>query len=337
MALAKKRVLVLGGSGFIGTYLLSQLSQCGYEVTNFDLHEPDIHLEECRYILGSVLDATAVEAVLESESPDFVIILAASTEMNSSSPTAYLVNTLGTEIILSAVAKIGNVSRVIVTSTQHVFAPGSQPNLTGKDFSPYQKYGASKAETERITQRFTGLNWIVIRPTTIWGPGHPTLPDGLWKFMKRGYYLHPSHDNVIRCYGYVANTAWQIVRLLEAPERDCLHKIFYLGDFNMSQSEWLDSISRSLTGKPCRRIPVSFLRLLSVLGGVIRRFNLPFPLYPERFENLTTSNEVPLEPTLSLLGQVPISFEVAQNELTNWLKDYYLTGTNTPIHTEYKV
>jgi nucleoside-diphosphate-sugar epimerase len=301
------KVLVTGGSGFIGLHLITHLLDCGYEVINVDCAAPE---DESRLALWkncSILDADILRAVFREFQPQFVVHLAAQATVDGRSLDDYRVNTVGTANLLEACKETPSVERVIVTSTQHVRRPGSEQQSSDTDFAPYMFYGQSKVITEELT-RSAGLQcaWTIIRPTTVWGPGHFMLAQGLWGLMAQGKYVHPSHDPVLRSYGYVKCVAWQIEKLLQANRDDVHGRVFYVADGNTQQLKWVNAFSQQLAKRDVRTVPVSFIRLLAWIGDGMRAIGLRFPMYSERFQNMVTPNPVPIEPTLELLGTPPI-------------------------------
>lgn len=236
-------------------------------------------------------------------------------------------NTDGVRNLLAAVKLTDSVERIIVTSTQHVRKPGSSYPASDIDYDPYELYGESKVATEQIT-RAADLNcsWIIIRPTAVWGPRHKLLADGLWQQMRRGLYFHPKDDPVVRSYGYVKNVVWQIEHLLQAPRAAIDRKVFYVADGNARQLDWVNAVSRELIGREVRTIPLRALRGLSKMGDGLRAMGLRFPLYDSRLKNMITSNPVPVEPTLQLLGVPPYSLAQGAKETGEWLKSYYKEG-----------
>jgi len=244
--------------------------------------------------------------------------------MEGSSLDDFKENTRGTYNVLQAVKACKTVRRLIVTSTQHVRKPGAPYTECDDAYDPYSFYGESKVRTEQFT-REAGLEcvWSIVRPTTVWGPGHRSFADGLWRQMKRGRYRHPSDDKVVRSYGYVTNVCWQIAGLLEAPERVVHRKTFYVGDGNLAQLEWVNAMSRALTGREVKTVPKSALFALAKFGDLSRKLGFRFPLYSERLSNLTTTNPVPMDPILKLLGQPPVSLKQGAKETVAWLREYY--------------
>ena len=230
------KVLVTGGSGFIGTHLVAHLVNCGYEVSNVDCNKPGDERGVELWKNCSILDANTLLAVFLKFQPQFVVHLAAYASMDARSLDEFRPNTEGTANLLNACKESATVERVIITSTQHVRKPGSGYPAHDTDYIPYMFYGESKVITEQLT-RAANLKcaWTIIRPTAVWGPGHLLLAEGPWKLMAQGKYFHPSNDPVIRSYGYVKNVAWQIEKLLQTNSTDINSKVFYVADGNMQQ------------------------------------------------------------------------------------------------------
>jgi nucleoside-diphosphate-sugar epimerase len=237
----------------------------------------------------------------------------------------YAANTDGTANLLQAIREVTSVERVIITSTQHVRAPGSGEAVSETDFVPYMLYGQSKAKMEVLTRESRmQCTWTIIRPTVVWGPGHKLLAAGLWGLMYRGKYFHPANDPVLRSYGYVKNVVWQIEQLLLAPQEAVNGRVFYVADGNVPQRVWVNAISNALVGHGVREVPLWFIRGLALVGDCARSVGLRFPMYSARLKNLITQNPVPVKPTLDLLGMPPFTLEAGARETATWFKESYL-------------
>lgn len=317
-------VVVTGGSGFIGTHLIELLTDSGYQVVNLDVKKPMLASQLKLWKPCSILYRAELQKALVDNRAEFVIHLAAYASMEACSLDEFQVNTDGTANVIEAVRSCSSVCRLIVTSTQHVRAPGSGDPRSDADYIPYMFYGESKVITERHTRDADlQCSWVIIRPTAVWGPGHKLLAEGLWKQMRKGRYVHPAADPVVRSYGYVKNVVWQIVGLLQAPREEIDRKVFYVADGNSRQQEWVNAISRELVGREVRTVPLWVLRTLSKVGDGMRQCGLPFPLYDSRLKNMITPNPVPVEPILKLLGPPPYSLAQGARETADWLKAYY--------------
>lgn len=320
-----------GGSGFIGRHLIAHLQKQGYSVTNYDIAPPPEPSQASCWREGSILDAAALRQCMEEVRPAHVIHLAAYAVMEGRTLDDFQANTGGTANVLAAVRAVGGVERLVVTSTQHVRIPGSGPPTSDEDYVPYMLYGESKVITEKLT-RAAGLpgHWTLIRPTAVWGPHHPLLVTGLWRLIHRRLYVHPANDPVIRAYGYVGNVVWQIERILSLPAETTHGRTLYVGDDNVRQVDWINGFSRALTGRDVRTVPLWTLRILAKFGDLMRACGLRFPLYRSRLYNLITSNPVPMQPALDILGAGPVSMEEGIRETADWALKQYRPAAHDP-------
>jgi nucleoside-diphosphate-sugar epimerase len=324
MSSNKPKTLVTGGSGFIGSHLIAQLNSAGHEVLNVDIQPLRADAAPAVWCRCSILDPEGLVRALGEFQPRYVIHLAAHAAMGAKSLDEFRVNTDGTANLLRAVKACPAVERLVVTSSQHVRKPGHGYPAHDTDYVPYEFYGESKVITERLVREIDPpCAWTIIRPTAVWGSHQPPLADSVWKLINQRRYFHPSHDPVMRSYGYVRNVVWQINRILEVPAAKVNRRVLYVGDENIRQQDWIHGFAKALTGRPARTLPIGVIRWLAHLGDLLRAAGLSFPIYASRFYNLTTPNPVPIEPTFEALGRPPVSLEAGIRETTDWLKTYY--------------
>ena len=315
-----RRLLVTGGSGFIGTHLVSRALDDGWRVLNFDVRAPLVETQRDHWRQGDLLDAAAVEGVFSEWRPTAVVHLAARTDSDAPRLEDYRVNTEGTANLLAAAKGHPGLQRMIVTSSQFVVRPGRRIR-DDRDFDPHTVYGESKAISERLT-REAGLTciWTIVRPTNIWGPHHPRYPHEFWRVLERGRYVHPGRRPVIRAYGYVGNVVDQMMRILDSPAELVDGRVFYVGDRPIELLEWVNGFSRALTGREARIVPRWLVRTLALGGDIIKGLGLPAPIFSSRYRSMTEDYTVPMEPTLEAFGAPPYSLEEGIAETVRWLR-----------------
>lgn len=319
------KVLITGGSGFIGTNAVEALSREGNSILNYSIHEPLNSGQTQYWQQGDILDPVAVGTAFQEFQPDKVLHLAARAECdeNTTVETGYGVNTEGTRNILGAIRATPSVQRVIITSSQFVCAPGRLPK-NDTDYFPETVYGQSKVITEQLTREANlPTCWTIIRPTNIWGPWHMRYRREFWRVLERGLYLHPGRRPVIRSYGYVKNVVHQIQKIFEAP-RDLVHgKTIYLGDRPINLFDWTSGFSHALTGREVRVIPHVLMHALALTGDIPSYLTgRPFLINSSRFRSMTTDYGTPMAPTFELLGENPYSLEEGIRETVEWLRSY---------------
>ncbi len=130
-----KKVLIVGGAGFIGSHLTDALLEEGYQVRILDNLDPQVHGDDCirpeylnseaELLIGDVRNARDVEVALNRT--DIVFHLAAAVGVGQSmyEIARYTsVNALGTAVLLEAIIR-HPVQRLIVASSMSIYGEGA--------------------------------------------------------------------------------------------------------------------------------------------------------------------------------------------------------------------
>lgn len=315
------RVLVTGGSGFIGTRTVDHLLRDGADVLNVDRAAPNKEEHRPHWRPCDILDVEPVLEAFADFAPTHVVHLAARVDTDSPRLNDYRVNTDGTANVLEAIDATPGIERVVVTSTQFVCTPGHPPTHD-QEFNPHTAYGQSKVRTEQLT-RAADLTpvWTIIRPTNVWGPWHPRYPSQFWRVLRDGRYVHPdSPEPVLRSYGYVGNVVYQIGEILTAPVEQVDRKVYYVGDRPIELLDYVNGFSRAITGQNVRVVPRGVIRALALAGDLLTALGVAFPLQSSRFRSMTEDDPTPMEPTMEAFGEPPYSMEDGIRETTQWLR-----------------
>ncbi len=199
-------ISIIGGSGFVGTKLISLLSQHNdLSLKNIDKNQsldfPSITL------IGNVLDAAGLKEALKGT--DLVILLAAE-HRDDVTPTSlyYDVNVQGMRNTLEAMAHNG-VKRIIFTSSVAVYGL-DKPNPNedaAKD--PFNHYGISKWEAEQVLDAWSknhdDWNINIVRPTVIFGEGNRGNVFNLLNQIATGKFMMIGAGNNQKSMTYVGN------------------------------------------------------------------------------------------------------------------------------------
>lgn len=316
-----KKILVTGGSGFIGTNLMEELLARGdRNLLNLDSTKPKVAEHEAFFVACDLLDRDRVLQLFQEFRPTEVIHLAGRTDMFGKAVEDYAANHIGTENIISAIQKIPEVERVVFTSSQFVVSPGPLPT-TDLEFRPHTLYGESKVKSEQAV-RAADLScvWTIVRPTNIWGKWHPRYPTEFWRVLKQGRYVHPGGKSVRRCYGYVGTVVEQILTILQSKPEIVDRQVFYVGDSPIDLLDWTNAFSRELTGKPVRVVPRFALRTLALAGDAVVAFGGKFPIFSSRYRSMTEDYVTPMEKTFDRLGKPSTSLDQGVKATVKWLR-----------------
>jgi NAD dependent epimerase/dehydratase len=185
MALKKKKILVTGADGFIGSHLTEALVARGYEVRAFVLynsfnswgwldHAPIAIQKNLDVYSGDIRDPYGVKQAMTG--CDAVLHLAALIAIPYSyqSPDSYIdTNVKGTLNVLQAARELG-VGRVVHTSTSEVYGTARFVPITEEHpLQGQSPYSASKIGADQLAYSFYasfGLPVVIARPFNTYGP-----------------------------------------------------------------------------------------------------------------------------------------------------------------------
>jgi nucleoside-diphosphate-sugar epimerase len=247
----------------------------------------------------------------------------------------YAVNTDGVRNLMHAIKGAEHIRRAICVSSQLVCDLGYQPK-SDTDFRPTTTYGRSKVLTEQIWRDADGggVEWCIVRPTTVWGPGMGDHYQRFFRMISDGHYVHVGRAQVTKSYGYVGNTVYQIWRLLQAPAHDICGKVFYLADYEpIALQAWADEFQERMAAPPIRRIPLWAAKMVAIAGDFLNQVGFsrcPFNTF--RLANVLTSFQVDTANLEALCGPLPYTAKLGAAETVAWLNDLWLPddeGTTT--------
>jgi UDP-glucose 4-epimerase len=171
------KVLVTGGSGFIGSHVVDRLAARGHEPVNFDLQASQHHPPtELKSVLGDIADRdTAWRA---ARGCDAIIHLAAVADVNDvvADPVrADRINVHGTQMILEA-ARHAGITRVVYGSTVWVYGNAPVDGMVDEESPlalPAHFYTATKLAGEMYCRSYThlyGIEHTILRFGIPYGP-----------------------------------------------------------------------------------------------------------------------------------------------------------------------
>ena len=157
----KDKVVVIGGSGFLGSHVADILSDKGYQVVIFDLERSKYLRDDQEMIIGNILDRNQVKDVVRGAKYVYHFAAIADIKEAQENPVkAVEVNILSTTYILDACREFG-VERFIYGSTIYVYSEHGS------------FYRSTKQASELIIenyQKIYNLNYIILRYGSLYGP-----------------------------------------------------------------------------------------------------------------------------------------------------------------------
>ncbi|KAI4147387.1 MAG: hypothetical protein LQ340_005579 [Diploschistes diacapsis] len=183
MASPQIAYLVVGGCGFLGHHIVSQLLDTHTaQVSVLDLRSDRNRLPGVRYHNADLASANEVLNVLQEVQPAVIIHTASPLAVNDNRPLFEKVNIQGTRTLLDCAIKVGTVKAFVFTSSSSVvhdsisdlnFADESYPVLRYPQQRSY--YSHTKGIAEEIVlaanRKDGGMLTVSIRPAGIFGEG----------------------------------------------------------------------------------------------------------------------------------------------------------------------
>jgi nucleoside-diphosphate-sugar epimerase len=184
------RVLITGGYGFIGAWIIRNLLARGDEVCVYDLKEdprrlrlilPEADVQKVKFLPGDVCDLSALTEALKANAITHIIHLAG-LQVPTCRANPILggtVNVIGTLAVFEAVRALGRqIERIVYASSAAVFGgPEKYPAGPQPDDAPLipgTHYGVFKVCNEgnaRIYFQDFGISSVGLRPWTVYGVG----------------------------------------------------------------------------------------------------------------------------------------------------------------------
>ena len=166
------RLAITGGTGFVGKVVLGKALAAEHDVRALTRRPQAAH-KGLEWINGTLEDHAALDAMVAGA--DAVIHIAG--VVNAPDRAGFEAgNAAGTAAVIAAM-KRGGINRLVHVSS----LAAREPNLSD--------YGWSKAQAEQHVAT-SGLNWTMVRPPAIYGPGDAELLE-LFQMAARGFVLLP--------------------------------------------------------------------------------------------------------------------------------------------------
>lgn len=317
--MTNEKIVVTGGSGFIGTNVVQYLMEKEYEVYNIDIVRPRNaeHLSWWKNIdINNYGDLSSAISEIE---PSYIIHLAARTDLDGKNIDDYAANVNGVKNLLDIIKNTRSIKKVVLASSMLVCKVGYIPQ-SETDYYPTTAYGESKVETEKLIRAANlPCDWVIIRPTSIWGPWFGVPYRNFFDTIMKRYYFHIGNKSATMTYGFVFNAVYQICSLLFT---DTLDKLYYIGDYEPTNlEEWSNEIACAC-GYNILKIPYCLIVIVAKVGDVLGKMGIHFPMTSFRLRNMTTNNICNMSSTMNAVPLLPYSRKDGVKITIDWMKQH---------------
>lgn len=196
-----KRVLITGGEGFLGSYLVRYLLQVGgYEIVIFDTLEPDTtkqYPKNALYCKGNILSPEDVRNVFQKHGPFSIVFHLASAMPNKadSDEMTWKTNVDGTKHVAAEAARYGVQSFIFTSSNVTYGVSRDLPVTEETSVHPVEIYGKSKVEAEHVLEQYkNSMNIQIFRCPVISGIGRLGLQAILFEFISENRNVYVLGD-----------------------------------------------------------------------------------------------------------------------------------------------
>lgn len=179
------KVLVTGGSGFLGGILIKRLLADGRTVTNIDLVPCELEHPNLRSVVGDIRNRALLDELLRERDHATIHHCAAILAHGAMNERElWSANVDGAKVLAEAAAAAG-VRQVVYTSSNCLWGSGfSRPVREDDQPAPVELYGRSKWEAEKILHSFADrFSTVSIRCPTIMDEGRLGLLSILFEFI----------------------------------------------------------------------------------------------------------------------------------------------------------
>nr|WP_321221277.1 NAD(P)-dependent oxidoreductase [uncultured Psychroserpens sp.] len=318
----KKKILVTGGSGFIGTNLIDYYKD-RYEVLNLDNTKPRNESQIIYWKNVDILDKEKTIQLFNDFQPNYVLHMAARTDLDGKTLDDYAANIAGVENIITAIHQTKSIEKVIFASSRLVCEIGYTPK-DEFDYKPSTVYGESKIIGEKIVRESKNLdnNWVIVRPTSLWGPWFDIPYKNFFDSIKRKVYVHPKGKTIYKKFGFVGNSVHILDKLLY--DNTLNTQTVYLSDFeSLEVKSWANIISNKFHGQDIKSVPLFVLKTLAISGDLLKvgGYKSP-PITSFRLDNIMTNMIYDTSNVEKVVGKLPYSLEEGTAITYDWYKTH---------------
>lgn len=317
------RVLITGGSGFIGTNAMEFSLSRGAVVANIDIRQPRDSAHRKYWMDVDIRRRSDLMRAVKDFSPTHVWHLAAMTGMDIDNIDYFLANTEGVRNIVDSALHAPRIRRMLFTSSLLVCKNGYIPE-TDVDYCPPNLYGESKMIGEQLVRSGSlDVEWAIVRPTSIWGPWFEQAYETFFRMVDKGFYVHPSSTPIVKPLSYVGNTVFMMSRILFSESSEVSGQTYYLADYpENSIQDWANSIQRNLGARKIPNLPLPLMRAMATTGDILKRMGWKNPpLTSFRLNNMLTGGHYPTEKIQCIAGPLPYSMPDGVRLTLQWMSE----------------
>lgn len=258
-----QNICVIGGSGFVGTRLISELINT-HIILNLDIHQSSTYST-----FTQIVDVRDYDSLVDKLKAQDLVILLAAEHKDDVSPISlyYDVNVDGMRNVLRAM-DANDIKNIIFTSSVAIY--GLSKNNPDEEHSadPFNHYGKSKWQAEQVLKEWYeispgGKSVLVLRPTVIFGENNRGNVYNLLKQIESGYFIMIGNGKNKKSMAYVGNVTAFIENRIGNWQQG-YHIYNYADKPDLSTNEIVDVIFKKM-GKKKQMFKIPYW--IGIFGG----------------------------------------------------------------------
>jgi len=290
--ISEQGVLVLGGSGFIGTRIATELQSARVPVRIGDLKKSQAFPE-----LWSECDVRNEQSLVDLFRGSRAVVNLAAEHRDDVRPISrYRETNVDGAASVCRAARDAGVSKIIFTSSVAVYGFQPRPVDESGPFEPFNPYGQTKLEAEAVYRAWADEDptrtLVIVRPTVVFGEGNRGNVYNLLRQIATGKFLMVGSGDNVKSMAYVGNVAAFLVHALTFDSG--VHIFNYVDGPDMDTNTLVRQILQSLGKSPSglRKIP----KPVALAGGhlcdaVARMTRRTFPISAIRVRKFCESTQ----------------------------------------------
>jgi nucleoside-diphosphate-sugar epimerase len=276
------RALVTGANGFIGSHLVRELLDRGYEVNCLVRATSDLRSLAglpVRLFIGDVRDPSSLVAPLQNV--DYVFHLAAALLVTSQEEFDET-NTQGTLNLLKAAAAQSpqQLKRFLYASSEAAVGPGQDATALDESapLRPISWYGESKKNAEAHVRSFGNeLPWTIVRFSSVYGEREQDISQA-FPAIEKGLLPKIGVEEKATVLVYVRDVVRAVVDAAESP--NTVGEIYHIAHPRVWSAEDVTRTIAAAMGHPdglMFPVPTALLQLVAPLAELIHEFDRQRP------------------------------------------------------------
>ncbi len=315
-------IIVTGGSGFLGKFVLRKLVDEGYETVNL-INKTSSKIKGVKEIKTDNISFDFLKQIIAGA--DTIIHMAAALGWTKADYDYYYkINTLFPENMVKAAISSG-IKNFIYISSAGVYGKGTKQGVIDENFppTPEDNYEKTKYEGEKAVLKFKDkINIKIIRPGWIYGPEDKrTLK--LFRTINKGYFFIAGKGDGKQTPVFVEDIAEGIILLMKSKNIPSGEIFNMSSDEILTIEEMVKTIAKTLNKKILPfKIPLLPLKLLAKsLDAISKPLGITLPLTSSSLAFFERSKPLSIEKAKKLFNYSPkIKFKEGMKITIAWYK-----------------